>query len=107
MAGSGHADQHATVVIRARLRGNQASARQLHDQVTAATREMAIAAGDVSHRVFLNPADPRDFLGIDVWRSAEQMAAFSANPQIGEFFGKLFDGAPEVTVWVNSGWNEW
>jgi quinol monooxygenase YgiN len=96
-----------TVVIRARLKGDPASARQLHDQVTAATREQALAAGDISHRVFLNPADPMDFLGIDEWRSAEAVGAFAGSPQIAEFFGQLFDGPPDVTVWVPSGWNEW
>lgn len=96
-----------TVVVRARLRGDQADARQLHDQVTGATREQAVAAGDLSHRTFLNPGDPRAFLGIDEWRSAAAFQAFAANPQIAEFFGQLFDGEPEVTVWMASGWNEW
>jgi len=96
-----------TVVVRARLRGDSASAQQLHDQVTGATREQAVAAGDLSHRTFLNPADPMAFLGIDEWRSAEAFQAFASNPQIAEFFGGLFDGQPEVSVWVASGWNEW
>jgi quinol monooxygenase YgiN len=96
-----------TVIIRARLRGDPAAARQLHDQVTGATREMALAAGDISHRVFLNPADPADFLGIDEWKSAEAVQAFSGDPRIVDFFGRLFDGQPDVTVWVSSGWNEW
>jgi quinol monooxygenase YgiN len=96
-----------TVVIRARLRGSVDAARALHDQVTGATREMAQAAGDLSHRTFLNPADPMDFLGIDEWQSAEAVQAFASSPQIVEFFGGLFDGQPEVTVWASSGWNEW
>jgi quinol monooxygenase YgiN len=96
-----------SVVIRARLRGDPVAARQLHDQVTGATRELALAAGDISHHVFLNPADPGDFLGIDVWRSAEAVSAFASSPQIAEFFAQLFDGQPEITVWVPSGWNEW
>lgn len=96
-----------TVVVRARLRADPALAQQLHDAVTAATREQAVAAGDVSHRTYLNPANPRDFLGIDVWRSADAFAAFSGDPRIAEFFGQLFDGPPEVSVWASSGWNEW
>ena len=101
------AGQGVSVVIRARLRSDQASAQQLHDQVTGATKEMAQSAGDISHHVFLNPADPKDFLGIDVWKSAEAVGAFASSPQIAEFFGQLFDGQPEITVWVPSGWNEW
>jgi quinol monooxygenase YgiN len=96
-----------TVAIRGRLRGDPAAARQLHDQVTGATREMAQAAGDISHRVFLNPADPGAFFGIDEWTSAEAVQAFSADPRIVDFFGQLFDGPPEVSIWVPSGWNEW
>lgn len=96
-----------TVTIRARLKSDQSTARQLHDQVTGATREMAVAAGDISHRVFLNPVDPQDFLGIDEWKSAEAVAAFASSPQIQEFFAQLFDGQPDVTVWAPSGWNEW
>ena len=96
-----------TVVVRARLRGEPEAARQLHDQVTGATREQAVAAGDLSHRTFLDPADPRAFLGIDEWRSADAFRAFAGDPRIAEFFAQLFDGQPEVTVWVGSGWNEW
>jgi quinol monooxygenase YgiN len=96
-----------TVVVRARLKGDPATARQLHDQVTSATRELALQAGDISHRVFLDPADPDGFLGIDVWKSAEAALAFAGNPQIAAFFGQLFDGPPDISVWVPSGWNEW
>jgi quinol monooxygenase YgiN len=96
-----------TVIIRARLQGDAAAARQLHDQVTSATRAQAQAAGDISHRTFLNPADPNEFLGIDEWQSAEAVQMFSSDPRIVDFFGQLFDGQPDVTVWVSSGWNEW
>ena len=96
-----------SVVIRARLRGDVATARQVHDQVTAATRDQALAAGDISHHTFLSAADPLDFLGIDVWKSADAAMAFASSPQIAEFFGRLFDGQPEVTIWASSGWNEW
>jgi len=75
--------------------------------VTSATKAQALAAGDISHRTFLNPADPDEFLGIDVWQSAEAVQAFSSNPQIVDFFSRLFDGQPDVTLWVSSGWNEW
>src|SRR5262249_16995517 len=96
-----------SVVVRARLKGSVGAAQQVHDQVTGATREQALAAGDISHRTFLNPADPMEFLGIDEWRSAEAAMAFASNPQIVEFFGQLFDGTPEVTIWASSGWNAW
>ncbi|HEV8681693.1 MAG TPA: antibiotic biosynthesis monooxygenase [Actinomycetota bacterium] len=96
-----------TVTIRGRLREDQDAIRKIHDQVTGATKEMAMQAGDISHRVYLNPQDSRDFLGIDEWQSPEAVQAFSANPQIQEFFGRMFEGAPEVTIWTDSGWNQW
>jgi hypothetical protein len=75
--------------------------------VTGATKEMATQAGDLTHVVYLNPLDKRDFLGIDTWQTAEQAQAFAGNPQIQEFFGQLFDGQPEIMVWSESGWNKW
>jgi quinol monooxygenase YgiN len=96
-----------TVIVRAKLKSDPGAIRQLHDQVTGATKEMAKAAGDVSHRTFLNPRNQRDFLGIDVWQSAEAFQKFSSDPQIQQFFGQMFDGMPEVTVWSESGWNSW
>jgi len=107
MNGSADPTSKVTVSIRARLRGDRATGKGLHDAVTGATKDMAIAAGDLSHRVFLNPADPLDFFGIDEWKSAEAVGAFASNPQIQEFFANLFDGQPEVTVWVSSDWNQW
>ncbi len=96
-----------TVTIRARLKQDSQSSQALHDQVTAATKEMAKAAGDISHRVFLNAQDRRDFLGIDVWKTAEAIQAFSSDPKIVEFFGQLFEGQPQVTIWTDSEWNQW
>ena len=51
--------------------------------------------------------DPHDSLTIDVWQTAEQAQAFAGDPRIQEFFGQLFEGAPEVTAWVESDWNRW
>ena len=59
------------VTIRGRLRDEPGAIRQIHDQVTGATKDMAQQAGDISHHVYLNPQDDRDFLGIDEWESAE------------------------------------
>ena len=95
------------VTVKGRLRDDPGAIKQIHDSVTAATKDMAVQAGDISHRVYLNPQDDRDFLGIDEWRSAEAVQQFSANPQIQEFFGQMFEGMPEVTVYEGSGWNEW
>ena len=96
-----------TITIRARLKGDPASIRRIHDEVTGATKEMSRQAGDISHIVYLSPQDEGAFLGVDVWQSAEQAQAFAGSPQIQEFFGKMFEGEPEVKIWVESGWNKW
>lgn len=96
-----------TITVRARLKADAASIRKIHDDVTAATKDMARQAGDISHAVYLDPRDDREFFGVDTWGSAEQAQAFSASPQIQEFFGRMFEGAPEVRIWVDSGWNRW
>ena len=95
------------VSVRARLKGDPKDIQQLHDQVTAATKEMAMAAGDVGHKIYLNAQDPRDFLGIDEWQSAEAFQKFASDPQIQQFFSQLFEGQPEVTIWSATDWNQW
>lgn len=97
-----------TVVVRARLKGDDPKAIQrIHDEVTAQTKAAALEAGDISHRAYLSPQDPRAFLGIDVWGSPEAFQKFASDPKIRGFFGQLFEGQPEVTVWTDSGWNAW
>ena len=95
------------VTIRGRLVPEPTAIQAIHDAVTAATKAMAVQAGDISHRVYLNPQDGKDFLGIDEWESAQAVQAFAANPQIQEFFSQMFEGAPEVTIWRDLGWNAW
>ena len=96
-----------TVTVRARLRGTPAEAKKLHDQVTGATKDMAKQAGDLTHTIYLDPQDQKSFLGIDTWSTLEGLQKFAGSPQIKEFFGKLFEGEPEVRVWMDSDWNQW
>jgi quinol monooxygenase YgiN len=95
------------VTIRGRLRDEPSAIQKIHDAVTAATKQMALQAGDISHRVYLNPQDSRDFLGIDEWESAQAVQEFAADPQIQEFFSSMFEDAPDVSIWQGAGWNEW
>jgi len=96
-----------TVTVRARLKKDQAASKAFHDQVTGATRDAAKQAGDLTHRAFLDPQDPKAFLGIDEWSSLEGLQKFAGSPEITKFFGDLFEGAPEVRVWVDSDWRQW
>ena len=96
-----------TVTIRGRLREGQGAAKKYHDDLTRATKDAAKQAGDLTHVVYLDPQDPKAFLGIDTWSTLEGLQKFAASPQIKEFFAKLFEGEPEVRVWVDSDWNTW
>jgi hypothetical protein len=53
------------------LKNDPAASKALHDEVTRATKDMAVQAGDVGHLIYLGGQDARDFLGIDEWKSAE------------------------------------
>ena len=96
-----------TVTVRAKLRDDQAKSKKFHDEVTRATMELAKKAGDLTHVVYIDPRDPKSFLGIDTWSSLEGLQNFASSPQIRDFFGKLFEGEPEVRIWVDSDWNQW
>lgn len=95
------------VIVRARLKDKPQNIQKLHDEGTSQTKDMAVAAGDVGHKIYLGAQDSREFLGIDEWKSAEAFQKFASNPQIKEFFGQLFEGQPEVMVWTKSDWNQW
>jgi quinol monooxygenase YgiN len=96
-----------TVTVRARLKQDQKASKDLHDRVTGATKDAAKQAGDLTHRVFLDPQDGRAFFGVDEWSSLEGVQRFAGSPEIKKFFADLFEGEPEVRVWVDSGWNQW
>ncbi len=96
-----------TVTIRGRLGEGQGAAKKYHDDLTRATKDAAKQAGDLTHVVYLDPQDPKAFLGIDTWSTLEGLQKFAASPQIKEFFARLFEGEPEVRVWVDSDWNTW
>ena len=96
-----------TVTIRGRLGEGQGVSKKYHDDLTRATKDAAKQAGDLTHVVYLDPQDPKAFLGIDTWSTLEGLQKFAASPQIKEFFAKLFEGEPEVRVWVDSDWNTW
>ena len=95
------------VTVRGKLKGEPEDMKKLHDQVTAVSKDSAMTAGDTGHKVFLNPEDKKDFLGMDEWATMDAFQKFSADPKIQEFFGQLFDGQPEVKVRENPGWNQW
>ena len=52
----------------------------------------------------LNPKDPTEFLAIDTWNNIEGLQKFMGDPKVGEAFGALFEGMPDISVWAESDW---
>lgn len=96
-----------TATVRGRLKGEPASSQKIHDEYTAKIKESIRQAGDLSHIVYVNPGDLRQFLAVDTWESAEHAAAFYGSPQLQDVFGRIFEDKPEVIVWEDPGWNKW
>lgn len=77
-----------------------------HDQVAAGGKEPALAAGNVAHVVFLGLDDKRRFLGVDVWKSADNMEAFYQNPAFVSAFAPLFESVSQP-VYESTDWYQW
>lgn len=86
--------------VRARLReADPAAAMEQHNAIVGRLRPRGEPLGGVGHMVFANAQDPREFLAIDRWESAEGMAALQ-DPAVQAEIASLFDGPPQVTVWA-------
>lgn len=46
-----------------------------------------------------------EFLAVDEWDNPEGIQKLYGDPQTQQEIGKMFDGMPEVVVWVASGWS--
>jgi hypothetical protein len=48
-----------------------------------------------------------EFLAIDGWESVEALQRFLGDPAVQAEVGSMFDGPPDVTVWVpRDGWRQ-
>jgi quinol monooxygenase YgiN len=80
---------------------------ELHNEVAEAGREAAQALGDDAHLVYLDLADRRRFLAVDLWSDPEGMQTFFSDEEIQAAFASLFAEPPTVTVWLPSGYLQW
>ncbi len=98
-----------TVLVSARFKSSDPAAnKKAHDEVAAATKELAMSKGDVAHKVVKDPADPQSFLAIDVWTNLEGMQAHFADPKFQAGLGTIFDGPPTVRVFKTlAGGTQW
>lgn len=93
------------VMVRATLRSPGDGARTAHNGLVASSMATAVAGGDVSHTVWLNPTDPAQFLAIDVWTNPAGLMGFLSDPTVMAALGQLFSGAPTVTTYSPAtGW---
>lgn len=94
------------VTVRGRLRHkNEQEARAAHDAVVDKLSPVGRSMGSTGHRAYLNTQDRRQFMATDYWDSLEAIQKFMSDPQTAAEIGPLFEEPPEVTVWVEAGWN--
>jgi quinol monooxygenase YgiN len=77
-----------------------------HDQVAAGGKDPSIGAGNVAHVVFLGLADPRRFIGVDIWKNGDVIGPFYSNPDFRKAFVPLFENVTEP-VYQSTNWHQW
>lgn len=92
--------------VRGMLKGDAAQSQQTHDATVKQVSPLSKSMGATGHRAYLNTQNGKEFLAIDGWDNLEGIQKLYSDPALATEFGKLFEGRPEVTVWVNSGWFE-
>jgi len=95
------------VTVRAMLKGDEAQAQKVHDETVAKVSPLGKSMGSTSHQAYLSTQNRKEFLAIDFWDNLEGIQKLYSDPNLATEFGKLFEGQPEVTVWVDSGWMQY
>jgi len=95
------------VTVRAMLKGDEAQAQKVHDETVAKVSPLGKSMGSTGHQAYLNTQNRREFLAIDFWDNLEGIQKLYSDPNLATEFGKLFEGQPEVTIWVDSGWMQY
>lgn len=83
-----------------------AQAQAAHDQVASLGKQPSLDAGNVAHVVYLGVDDDHRFLGVDIWKSADNMEAFYQDPQFVAAFGGLFSDVSQP-VYQSTNWYQW
>lgn len=94
------------VVVRGQLKStSQQEAQAIHDAILEQLPAVGRPLGAIGHQPYLNPQNSKEFLAIDTWTNLEGLQQFMSDPKVGEAFGTLFEGTPDVTVWSESDWS--
>jgi quinol monooxygenase YgiN len=92
-------------VVHGRLKAKDSNvARQQHDAVASGSDAQAKAVGQLSHRAYLNPQDPQDFLAIEFWSDPAGPQKVFGNPEAAAAIGALFEAPPTVMVFHETDW---
>jgi len=101
------------VMVRGTVK-SRTDAMALNNQLVGGGINSARLAGDFSHDVYFKLAAPGDaesleFLAVDVWMSADNIAKYYQNPDFQTGIQKLFTAPPTVSTWVQTtgDWMEW
>ena len=96
------------VVVRGMLKSaDEKQSQATHDATVKMIGPQGRSMGNVSHVAYLNLQNRREFLAIDVWDNAEAPQKLLQDPALAAEFGKLFEGQPDVGMWVATGWESW
>ncbi len=94
------------VVVRGKLKGDPAEAGKVHNEIVSKVSPMGKSMGNTSHQPYLNVQNGKEFLAVDFWDNIEGIQKLYNDPNLGSEFAKMFDGQPEVTIWSDSGWQQ-
>jgi quinol monooxygenase YgiN len=106
-----YAFQEDTMKVITTVRGmmketDEKKAREVHNAIFNRVRKTGDQLGAVGHQTFLNPQKKGEFLAIDTWPSMEALQKFMGHPSNpAQNIGGMFQGQPEITVWVESGYD--
>jgi len=86
---------------------DQQAAMEHHNRIVDGLTPRTQELGGTGHMVFANAADPMEFLAIDAWDSVEAVQKFLGDPAVQAEVGSMFDGRPDVSIWVpREGWRQ-
>ncbi len=88
--------------------------RKLHNSSIVKTLSKARKAGNLSHEAYFRMAAPgspesKEFFGVDVWMSADEMMGYYEDPEFLTGFDHMFTGEANTAVWLHpaGNWVEW
>lgn len=93
------------IIVRGRLKAEtdreaEAAHQALFDKLSPKAR----ALGNTGHLPLRGAADPREFVVIDIWESAQAARGIMDDPALAADLATLYAEPPEISVWQDTGW---